>query len=331
MLRAAVIGLGRWGRRISEALQGSDRLRVVHGVELDPEPAREFAASMGFRLTTAYEEALENPEVEAVILATPPSQHEAQVLAALAAGMQIFCEKPFTPTQESAARVLAACAEAGVVVGSGFERRYDPALVELRRLAAAGAIGTVLHLEANYSHNKMGVVPDGHWRADRREGPHPGMVGQGIHLVDLFLQIAGPVDEVFVYTARRVREFEAGDVVSTQMRFRDGTTGAFAASVITPFYGRVAALGDRGWIETSEDLYVYEGAHTRLRMRGEEGEPSERSFEPIDTVRLNLEAWAEAVEGGAAYPIRPEDIVGTVGVLEAMSRSIGSGRPEPVG
>ena len=103
MIQAAMIGLGRWGQSIIGAVQGkSQRLRFVHGVTKEPDLARDFAARHGFRLATDLADALADPAVQAVFLATPHSLHGEQVRAVTATGRPVWCEKPlalFWPKQ----------------------------------------------------------------------------------------------------------------------------------------------------------------------------------------------------------------------------------------
>ena len=76
MIDAAVIGLGRWGKSLVTAVQGkSARLRFVHGVSKEPDDVRAFATQHGFRLSTDLADALADPQVQAVFLATPHSLH----------------------------------------------------------------------------------------------------------------------------------------------------------------------------------------------------------------------------------------------------------------
>lgn len=82
MINAAVIGLGRWGKNIVDAVQGkSNRLRFIRGVSKEPELVRDFAAAKGFELSTEFEEAVADPRVQAVFLATPHSLHVGQISA----------------------------------------------------------------------------------------------------------------------------------------------------------------------------------------------------------------------------------------------------------
>ena len=125
MLNAAVIGLGWWGKQIVTSLSGSDVIAVRRGVDVNLDGVRDLAAKQNFDLGDSYDDVLADKDIDAVILVTPNALHEEQVLAAAAAGKQVFCEKPFALSAEAAKRMLAACGEAGLkAVGIGHERRF---------------------------------------------------------------------------------------------------------------------------------------------------------------------------------------------------------------
>jgi predicted dehydrogenase len=86
MIQCAIAGLGRWGRSLVEAAQRGGRLRITDAVEPDAERARDFCAAHELGLAESLEAMLAKPEIEAVLLATPHSQHLAQVIAAASVG-----------------------------------------------------------------------------------------------------------------------------------------------------------------------------------------------------------------------------------------------------
>ena len=93
MVNAAIVGLGRWGQTLVTAVQGkSDRIRFIRGVVRDPMRARDFAGQHGLAVTTALADAANDPQVDAVFLATPHSLHVEQVIAVAAAGKPVWCE-----------------------------------------------------------------------------------------------------------------------------------------------------------------------------------------------------------------------------------------------
>ena len=134
MINAAVIGLGRWGKSIVNAVQGkSRRLRVVVGVSKEPADVREFAATHGFDLRTEFSDALADPRVQALMLATPHSLHVEQIAAVAAAGKPVWCEKPLALTRSEAERAVAAVRKAGVVFALGNNKRCFASMRELKR------------------------------------------------------------------------------------------------------------------------------------------------------------------------------------------------------
>lgn len=327
MIRAAITGLGWWGRTIVQRLQGSDKLRVVRAVDLRPEAAGPFAAELGLPLSASLDEALADPEVEAVILATPHSLHHAQVLAAAAAGRHVFCEKPLALTAAHAREMVQACRARGLVLGIGHERRFEPALIEARRLIAAGALGTIMHIEANFSHDKLAGVPAGDWRASKVDSPLPAITGMGIHLTDAFIHMIGEVAEVFALSARRVLEAEGGDVASVQVRFASGVTGFLNCILLTPLYLRLAVFGSEAWVEVRNATHPDTAGPSTLTLCRAGGAPETRRFEWTDTVRANLEAFADAISGRAGYPFTAAELIANIALLEALCESADTGRP----
>src|SRR5512134_2418822 len=117
MVRAAIVGLGWWGKTLVQSVQGkSPDLKFVLGATGTRAKAEEFSREQGIRLVDTYEQVLADPEIDAVVLATPHSTHGEQVRQAAAAGKHVFCEKPFTLTAADAKSAIAAAHKAGVVL-----------------------------------------------------------------------------------------------------------------------------------------------------------------------------------------------------------------------
>ena len=93
MINVAMVGLGWWGRHIVGCLRhNSGKLRVTRGIDIAPETHRELADANDFELSADLSHALDDPGIDAVLLATPHSLHEAQIVAAAEAGKHVFCE-----------------------------------------------------------------------------------------------------------------------------------------------------------------------------------------------------------------------------------------------
>ncbi|GGF17687.1 oxidoreductase [Aliidongia dinghuensis] len=322
-VRAAIVGLGRWGRRLVDSVEGSDKIRIVAGVTRRLERAQGFAAAKGFPLGADYDAILADPSIDAVILATPHSLHADQVVAAAAAGKQIFCDKPFTLDKASAERSVAAAREAGVTLAVGFNRRFLPAVRQLERLMADGTIGTVLHAEAHFSVNAIGRYDDDSWRLDRREVPGGGLTGLGIHLIDAMIDLMGPITSVFAQTSQRVMR-EVDDTTAVLFRFESGASASLTTLLATPQHFRFHLFGSNAHAELR--------GPDRLELtRLGRDVPEVTAFPPVDIERAELEAFADAIRGGATFPVSAAQAIHGAAVFEAILRSAAEGAPVTVG
>ena len=255
MLRVAIYGLGRWGNRLLDSVRESDKIRVTTAISRDPARHAELAQRTGIRIVTSYARVLKDPEVDAVLLATPHSQHCAQVVQAAAAGKHVFVEKPFTLTRKTAERAVEACRAAGVTLALGFNRRFSPAFVEMVRRIEAGEIGQVLHVEGQNSGPTGHSLKPGNWRSTRKEAPGGGMTARGIHALDCLIRIAGPVASVCASSQKKAlpADIDMDDTTAMLLKFARGASGCLTAVFVTGDYWRVAAMGTQGWLEIRSD------------------------------------------------------------------------------
>jgi predicted dehydrogenase len=315
MLNAAIIGLGWWGRELVHAIQGRSRLiRVTRGVTLEPELARDFAAKMNFSLGTSYDDVLDDPTIDAVILATPHTRHREHVEAAAARGKHVFCEKPFALTLEDAQAAIAACRRAKVGLGVGHNRRMWPSVVAIRDFIATGQLGTVMFAEGNYSHDILANTPLDNWRSAPEETRAGGMTGMGIHLLDALSFLVGAIDKVSALSTHRVLPFAAGDTTQALVNFRNGATATISTTLKTPgFVWRLAIYGSDMWVESLSETKV-----VTCRTKGEP-----QTFDAPETyhITMNVESFARAALGETPFHIDDEGILHTVAALEAVFRS----------
>jgi predicted dehydrogenase len=319
MINAGIVGLGWWGKNLVEAVQGkSDRLRFVRGACRNHAPVAGFAARHGLTLASSLDELLADQRVEAIVLATPHSLHADQIVAVAAAGKPVMCEKPLTLTRVDAARAVEACRSAGVVLALGENHRFWPSAQELRRIVASGELGEPMHIEGHASNENAGLH-FGMWRHAADESPAGGMTGAGVHVLDAFVHLMGPVQSVTAQLVSRKPPPDPTDMLSAMFRFRSGATGLFATLRSTPDYRRVHVFGRAGSAEALGDTEVV------LRRSGKPVQ--QLRFTRIDTLRFELEAFADAVEGRACYPITADEMVDTIAAFEALVSSVAMGKP----
>jgi predicted dehydrogenase len=331
MLRAAIIGLGWWGRHITQALEGSERVRIVRGFDPAAEASRGFADRHEFSLAPSFEAILAEETVDAVIISTPHALHEPHALAALAAGKAVFCEKPLAMRAAAVRRILAAAGERGLVLGVGHERRFEPAMEEALTILRSGRQGKLLHMEANVSHDGLSKIAAGNWHHNPADAPAGAMTGLGVHLSDLFISFAGRPVSLRAKTAKNTKNTEmpaAEDFVSCDLKFASGVTGAIACLSATPYYGRLTVFSRDGWLEVRENGNVDRGLPSELIVCDKQGERTTKVFPAAPTVRANIESWAAAVGGDAPYRFSAAEILDNARIFEGAVSSSRNGSAE---
>ena len=340
MIKAAIVGMGWWGRTLVESVQGaSDRIKFVAGTTRTMSPEVEaFAKQHGLRMASDYEALLNDKEIDAVVLCTPNSQHPAQVIAASKAGKHVFCEKPFTLTKDDAEVAVAAVRKAGITLALGYNRRFHPEMTKLRNQIRSGELGTILHVEATMTFPNALYLKPSHWRADRSETPAGGLAPMGVHAVDGMIDLCGEIDHVFAQSFRRAVEVDSDDTTSILFRMKEGMSGYLGTMTATGPGFSFQVFGSKGWVRLEGITHVAgassEERRTRLfgncRFQPVKGPLQSWEAETIDLPRVTLEAFATAAEGGAPYPISLEEAIHGSAVTEAIIRSAKSGAVERV-
>ena len=315
MLNTAIVGLGWWGKTLVKAAKEFGApIRFVRGVSLEPDTVRDFAKEHALALGTSLDEVLADPQVLAVVLATPHSKHRAQVEAVAAAKKHIYCEKPFALAKADAVAMLEACKRAGIVIGVGHHFRLMPSMRVLAELKEKSAFGTIMHVEGNYSHDWLANYPADSWRMAPAESRAGGMTGMGIHVLDCFRDLAGPMKRIAALSKARALKLATGDTTSALIEFESGATGTLATTIKTPFEWRIAVYG--------ENCHAMSVSETRaiVRYTGKEVEVIDC---PTDNhLGRNLDYFAKAALGQGAFPISPAGILQTAAALEAVFKSV---------
>ena len=329
MLRAALVGLGWWGRTIAGLLKGNQKISLAAAVDVDSASER-FAVDQGIAFSTRFESILENSNIQAVILCTPHTQHCAQIVQAANAKKHVFCEKPLSLSRADVLAAVAACNANGVALAVGHEKRFEPPVQEVFRLAAGGALGTLLQVEANFSQDKFLALPPDNWRLSGKEAPAGPMTATGIHLLDLSVGLLGPAESVLTRVRQLASGLTNGDSLGLLVTHRSGGVSLISAILATPFEGRFAVYGSKGWAEVRDKSHPEAPEGWVLTIQKQNQPRQTVDYAPAKAVLANLEAFADAAEGRAAYPVPQEQMIENICALEAVFKSAASGNIERV-
>jgi predicted dehydrogenase len=321
MINAAVIGLGRWGKSLVTAVQGKSRkLRFVHGVSKEPDDVRAFATQHDFKLSTDLADAIADPAVQAVFLATPHSLHVPQIEAVARAGKPVWCEKPLALTRRDAARAVEACRNAGIVLGSGNNKRCYASMRELKRVVDSGELGNILHIEAHFSNEHSTRVVGGGWRDDPRESPGGGMTGAGMHVLDALINLGGPIKSVDAKIFEQKPPPDPRDALAVLAQFASGATGQFATVRAAPNVWRVHVFGTKGMAEARDEDTLTVGL-----IGG--AAPQTTTYEHVDSLQVLAESFADAVEGHGPFLVSTGQMLDLIGAFEAIIISLETRAP----
>jgi predicted dehydrogenase len=321
MINAAIVGIGRWGQYLVTSVQGSsEHIKFTAGVTRTKSKAEAFCSEQGIDLRDDYAELLNDPNIDAIVLATPHTQHEEQIVAAAKAGKHVFTEKPFTLDRPSAERAVAACKEAGVALALGHNRRFMENTVALKAMIEAGELGTLMHIDGNQSSDLN--VAAGAWRDSREESPAGGMTSLGVHALDCIIHLAGKISAIDAYSTRRAIGFDIDDTTAALLRFENGMTGTLVTMASTAKIWHIRIAGSKGWAEIRDNK--------TLTVCKSDGSPENIVFDDspyphMGSISGEIEEFALAAAGKASYRISPEEMVHNAEVLAGLITSAETG------
>jgi 1,5-anhydro-D-fructose reductase (1,5-anhydro-D-mannitol-forming) len=236
MLLWGVVGASTIGREwMVPAINAQPDSRVTAVASSDPERGRRYAEDLGIpKAYSSVADLLADPAIKAVYICTTNEWHEPQVLAAVAAGKHVLCEKPLALSLESARTMVAAAAAAGVVMGTNHHLRNAATHRKMRELFQSGAIGQPLAARVFHAVHLPTHLRS--WRIERPEAGGGVILDITVHDADTLRFVLG--DEVAEVTAMTARQGmgKAGleDAVMGVMRFRDGVIAQFHDAFTAP-------------------------------------------------------------------------------------------------
>lgn len=315
-VRLGVVGLGWWGGELADAATRSGAAEVVACYARTESTRLAFADERGCRAATSFNDLISADDVEGVVLATPHTTHGDQVGEVAAAGKGVLVDKPFTLTVADGRRAVAAARDAGTVLMVGHQRRRLAAVRRIRALLDEGALGTPLLATSVF------VVHRGFpatWRSSRHESPLGGMTGLGVHMIDTFHYLVGPIRRVSAFSNGVLDGEPLDHATGLLFEFASGAVGNLVTSHYNPFTEEFCIFGSSA-SASSQD----EGTRLFTQRRGEM-QRDEVPLEETDPLAEQLAEFAGAIRGRG--PVETDGAVGlaVIAVLEAAMASVERG------
>jgi predicted dehydrogenase len=286
-MKFGLIGTGAIGAIRAAALAQSKSCSLTAIYDVEEARARSVAPSARF---CACEDALiESPDVEAVIISTPPQFHEPLAVAAAKAGKHVLVEKPMAATPDACERMIEAARAAGTFLSVGYNQRYFPALKVVRDFAQSGEIGRLSHVRAYAGHVGLAEFK-APWMYDAGVMGGGALMDNGTHLVDLVRYVMGDATEVYGQALHRVWELDVEDEAMVLLRNDDGVSASIEASwdEWRGYRFHIEAYGSHGMARA----YYAPMMATVIRLDRPGGRKSvERQFYPGSILREKFRGW----------------------------------------
>ena len=197
---------------------------------------------------------------------------------------------------------------------------------EVFSVVAAGEIGKILQVETNFSHNLFNKLEPDNWRFDTVASPGGGFTARAIHLTDFMVSMFGRAASVWATTASIAYEPPRIDTTAAHITFANGMSALLGTSIATPFYGRFTVYGDEGWIEGREFTNSEDDVPAELIVSDINGKQTVSQHKVINTVKANFEDWAQAVEEGTSYRIKPDEMLANMEIFMGVVESSRTGK-----
>jgi predicted dehydrogenase len=323
VIRIAIAGLGYWGPNLARNFAGLPDTEVRWLCDADEEALARAATALGVaRITVALDEVLADPEVDAVVLATPVPTHADLAVRVLQAGKHCFVEKPLAQSSADAERAVDAAQAAGRILMVGHLLEYHPGVRKLKEIADSGDLGDIHYIYSNRLN--LGVL-----RADEN-----ALWSLGAHDVSVVLYLAGG-EEPSECQARGESYMQAGieDVVFCFLRFPSGLAAHLHLSWLDPHKERRFTVVGSRRMATFDDMdlerkvTVYDkGFDERVGSYGEYITRSGDIWSPrvpaVEPLRVECEHFVACVRDGRTPRSDGESGLRVVRVLEALQQSL---------
>jgi UDP-N-acetyl-2-amino-2-deoxyglucuronate dehydrogenase len=251
VLNFGLIGCGRVSPRHVQSISELAQARLIAVADIIESRAAHFAKDYHAEAYTDYRRLLERRDVDVVNICTPSGLHAQMAIEAMQAGKHVIVEKPMALSLQDADKMIAVAQTSGVKLCVVLQNRYNPPMVDLRRVVDEGRLGKLLLGNATVRwYRPQEYYEDGWHGTWSMDGG--ALMNQSIHHIDALLWLMGDVASVFTYTATLAHRMEAEDVGVVALRFKTGALGAVEGSTVTypeNLEGSVALFGERGSVK----------------------------------------------------------------------------------
>jgi predicted dehydrogenase len=314
-LSFGLIGAGGIAQSYLQVFRGLDAGHIAAVADVRREAAESAADALGCEAFGSWEELVERPELDAVLICTPPVTHPEIAMHFLVRGVPVLCEKPLA-IDVATARELATASEAnGTVLTMASKFRYVQDVLRAKSILASGILGDVILFENVFAARAEML---NRWNSDPAISGGGVLIDNGTHSVDIMRYFLGPIEEILAVEGRRVQNLAVEDTVQLFVRAANGARGTV----------------DLSWsLDKERDAYIeIYGSNGTVRVGWKQSmyRPTTSpdwvvfgtGYDKIAAMRAQVENFCGAVRGRERLRITLEDAIASVEVIEQAYRSL---------
>ena len=330
-VKVGIVGLGRWAKVLTNASKKSSKLQIVSGFSRSEEKRQAFAKEMGVPAAPDLATMLADPEIKGVILTVPNEQHLPVAREVAAAKKHVYTEKPIAATLEDGLEIEALQKLYGVTVTVGHSARLMAGIRSMGETIAAGELGRVAFIEANFSNERALELTPQTWRWYKNRAPGGPLSQLAIHQFDVLHYLGGEIVEASSIASKLSPVgAEVDDQSMTTLKFADGKVGYVGSCWTSPGIFSVRVFGSKGLMHYEMDFGTWDTPsklheHSTLYIqRGKDGYAKREVLKvpESDMFQIELDMFADSCRTGKSNELSAKNGNVAVAVVNAALRSI---------
>ena len=255
VLRVAIMGLGSYGTRVAEAMKDSKRAKLVGAISGTPSKLTDWQQKYNIPAKNCYnyqnfDEIRNNPDIDAVYIITPNSQHKDQAIRVAKAGKHVICEKPMALNAKEGEEMIAACKKAGVHLLVGYRLHFEPKTLEIIRMRNAGELGKIKFFQGLAGFR---IGDPTQWRLNKALAGGGSLMDIGIYAVNGARYMVGeePVWVTAQETKTDPQKFKEGvdETIQFQLGFPSGAVASCLSTYAMNHLDRFFLTAENGFAE----------------------------------------------------------------------------------
>jgi predicted dehydrogenase len=314
-LKVGLIGAGGIAQSYVRVFQAVSGARITAVADVRPRAADALAEEVRGTAYPSHRALLDEADVDAVLVCTPPVTHPEIVMQAIERGLHVLCEKPLAIDVQSASEMLAAADRADVVFTMAAKFRFVDDVIRAHQIVGSGILGELIVLENSFASR---VDMARRWNADPAIAGGGVLIDNGTHSVDIVRYFLGPIADVMAVEGKRVQHLPVEDTASMLLRTPDGALGtidlSWSVDRVTDTY--LTVYGSQGTISVG-----WNGARYRQASSPEWVEFGS-GYDKIACMGAQVENFCAAIRDEEPLAITVADAIASVAVIEAAYSSL---------